>query len=290
MSIVKKIAGKTGRALYWKWMNGRELRRLSELDAPVCKSLAKAMRAAIAGEVSDLEEEWIDKIESLRAELARSTEEILVVDYGARSAELDLSADEMYEGRETPKVVGDVCKNAANTKQWLLLLFRIIRELRPRLCLELGTNLGISASYQAAALKVNDRGEIVTLEGEKNLVALAEKNFERLGLDNVSAIVGRFHDTLGGALDELGPVDLAFIDGHHDGDATMNYFDQIHPALSENAIVVFDDIFWSESMQRFWRAIVDDGRVLASVELAQWGIVIAGSRGEQKSHFRARMI
>ena len=41
---------------------------------------------------------------------------------------------------------------------------RIVRELSPRACLELGAGYGISAAYQGAALELNGSGTLTTME------------------------------------------------------------------------------------------------------------------------------
>ena len=41
------------------------------------------------------------------------------------------------------------------------ILFRLIRNLEPSSCVELGSCVGISASYQAGALSLNKKGQII---------------------------------------------------------------------------------------------------------------------------------
>lgn len=272
--------------IYRKLRNRGEIIHLAGLASPVCRSLSNALRDVLSGEVSAEERSWINKIEVIRDELNGSMTEVSVVDYGAGSAERGLSADEMYRGIEETRIIGEICKTASKPRLWAFLLFRIIREMSPSVCLELGTCLGISAAYQAAALKINHHGKIVTLEGAESLASLAGKNFDMLGLDNVVVVVGRFQDTLGKVLREHGPVDFAFIDGHHDEKATLVYFDQIHPFLSDNALLVFDDIAWSRGMKRAWNTIVQDRRIMVSVDLFSVGIVIVGHRQKDKKKFK----
>ena len=62
--------------------------------------------------------------------------------------------------------------------------------------LEMGTCVGISAAYQAAALNDNGAGRLVTLEGYAELAAEAQELWSNLGLSNVEVIVGRFAQTL----------------------------------------------------------------------------------------------
>mgnify|MGYP000079522577 FL=1 len=93
------------------------------------------------------------------------------------------------------------------------------------------------------ALSLNKAGKIVTIEGVKTLAKYAEQNIETIGLENVRVVAGRFQDVLDEVLNESSPIDFAFIDGHHDEKATMRYFEQIIPFLSNQPrVLVFDDI------------------------------------------------
>jgi predicted O-methyltransferase YrrM len=237
-------------------------------------SLAKALDAALRDDVSGAEKMWIEKIESLRRELLASWTEISIVDYGAGLPALDLTPAEMNQGTRATMTIRDVCRSASLPRKWALLLFKLVRQFRPLACVELGTCLGISTAYQAAALELNQRGRIVTCEGDESLASLAKRNFRALGLQNVSVRVGRFHDLLGGVLREIKHPDFAFIDGHHEEQATLAYFRQICPYLAENSVFVLDDISWSRGMRKAWELIVADGRARISVDLSRVGICI----------------
>jgi predicted O-methyltransferase YrrM len=119
----------------------------------------------------------------------------------------------------------------------------------------MGTCLGISACYIASALKLNGRGHLVTLEGASAFADVAKENLKALGLNNTSINVGKFSGTLSNALQTMQPVEFLFIDGHHDRDATLDYFAQSRPYLATSNIVVFDDIDWSDGMREAWAKI-----------------------------------
>ena len=69
-------------------------------------------------------------------------------------------------------------------------------------------------------------------------------------------------------------IDYAFIDGHHDQDATIDYFRQIKPHLSPNAVLVFDDISWSDGMKKAWKTIKNDKDIEVYVDLFVVGVCI----------------
>ena len=86
------------------------------------------------------------EIEMLRNELSTSSIEISITDYGAGSLDLNLTAEEMYQGRVVVRTIGEVCQNYSKTYKLAFLLFKLVREFRPSVCLELGAALGMSAA------------------------------------------------------------------------------------------------------------------------------------------------
>lgn len=130
----------------------RELR--TEAD-PASQSLAKALEPFLNHRICPEEEEFINRIESLRKKLWASTEQISVVDYGAVSAQATLPSAETAQGMTVQRGVGQTCKGGSMPPMWGLLLFKLIREFKPTSGLELGTSLGISAAYQASAMEIN---------------------------------------------------------------------------------------------------------------------------------------
>lgn len=78
--------------------------------------------------------------------------------------------------------------------------------------IELGAAIGLSGAYQASALRLNGAGRLTTLEGDPTLARIARETHQRLGLDNVDVVEGRFDDTLGPVLKAIGPLEYAFVD------------------------------------------------------------------------------
>lgn len=251
-------------------------RRVPQLYAAaegVSKSVLGALQSTLYFKVTPEEKIWIRKIEALRRQLQSSTAQITRVSYGALP-DGSLTEEQRYRGRILQQTVGQVCRGSARQYLWCLLLFKLVRALPPTVCLEMGTSLGISGAYQAAALKVNQRGRLVTLEGDASLASYAGAHFHALGLDNVQVVVGRFQETLAGVLHTHGPFEFAYFDGDHDEEATLRYFAQVCPFLARRAILVFDDISWSRGMARAWRAIAHDERVKIAVDLAAVGVAV----------------
>jgi predicted O-methyltransferase YrrM len=251
------------------------------------KPIAKALNAVIQNICSDEEKKRIDKIKTLRNSLNASSTVISFVDYGAGGSEHNLSEEEMSKGQLIQKPIGELCQTSSKSYKWDFLLFKLVREFHPSVCLELGTAFGISAAYQAAACELNQHGEVVTLEGSESLSSLARENFEKLDLKNVHVINGRFQDTLQTVLHDNTPINFVFIDGHHDEAATLNYFEQIIPHLSEGSILVFDDICWSRGMKRAWKKIQKNKSLKLSIDIFTIGIgVFTTLPTETTKHFK----
>lgn len=228
----------------------------------------------------------IARIEKLRGELAASGETVALVDYGAGGPNDTRSAEEMRQGRRVESTIGAVCRMASKPPFWARLLFNVVHEYRPERGVELGTCLGISAAYQGTAMKAAGRGRLYTLEGAESLATLSQRNLGVLGLDNVTVVAGRFDQTLDSVLKQQGPLDYAFIDGHHDEQATVEYFRKLLPCLSPGALLVFDDITWSPGMRRAWQAICADPRVRVAVDLRAVGLCLVDVESVPMARYR----
>jgi predicted O-methyltransferase YrrM len=247
-------------------------------ESPLLRTVGAALESHRTEALAAAERQRVEAIEELRQNLSRSTETVSVPDYGAGSPSETRSAEQMYEGGVTTEVVGDACRQYSKSRIWALLLFQLVRQVKPAACVELGTCLGISTAYQASALELNGHGRLVTLEGSPAFAGIAGRNLESLGLDHrASVVVGRFQDTLDAVLDDLGSVDYAFVDGHHDEHATVRYFEKLLPHLSQQAVMLFDDIAWSPGMRRAWQRVSSDPRVDVSLDFISMGVCLVGA-------------
>ncbi|MGH7517850.1 MAG: O-methyltransferase [Gemmatimonadales bacterium] len=206
-------------------------------------------------------------IERRRAELLASADVIPFPEYGAGT---------LWPGA-TPgtRRVDELTRVASKPRRWGEVLFHLVRTVQPRVALELGTCVGVSGAYQAAALKLNGAGTLLTFEGAEAAARIAGQGFRALGLDHhVKQIVGPFAETLPGVLQTIDPIGYAFIDGHHEEVATLTYYRALVAHLDQRALLVFDDIRWSEGMTRAWRTIAEDPAVTVSVDCGSVGICL----------------
>jgi predicted O-methyltransferase YrrM len=258
---------------------------LSHAGNRITCSIAHSIRGALKCALTLEEKSWIDRIEQLRTQMNASTQQITRTDYGAGNPDSNRAQAEMQAGVEVVDTLGHISQVASKPALWCLLLFKLIRIVRPSSCLEMGTAVGISAAYQAAALKLNRHGFLVTLEGATSLADIARNNFKQLDLDTVEVVPGRFQDTLTGVLTNRQPVDYVFVDGHHDEQATRAYFEHILPFLAEKALLVFDDIAWSKGMKRAWNTLAKDSRVGVAVDFGPVGLCVVSSSIAGRRYF-----
>jgi predicted O-methyltransferase YrrM len=237
-------------------------RRLRRSDNRVLAAVGDALRASISPD----ERSWIDRIEAERARLVSSSQ---VVRTPLRDYSLDPAHEHVFEDR-----LGDLVVRGSKPRDAATFLFSLLRRVRPRRVLELGTSLGISAAYQGAALRLNEVGSMITVDASAERMAVAREVLARLELDRVvETRLGRFDDVLPELLASE-PVGYAFVDGNHTEEATLSYLEQIHTALEPPGVVVFDDITWSDGMKRAWSRLRDDSRLAGHAEVHGMGVCV----------------
>lgn len=179
------------------------------------------------------------------------------------------------------KSVSEIARSSARKPYEGELLYRICKHYQPQRCLEFGTNLGISTLYQHSAIP---NSKFVTMEGIPAFATIAKQNFTNLGIQP-EVKIGEFSSILSQTdfLKELNP-DYVFLDGNHRYEATVEYFYQLLPFLSENSIVILDDIYWSEGMKKAWHEIAQHPEVSVSIDVFYFGICFV-KRKQVKEHF-----
>jgi len=200
---------------------------------------------------------------------------IEVEDFGAGSSVI----------KSNTRVIKNIAASSLKPKKFAQLLFRIVHYYQPAAILELGTSLGITSSYLA---KGNEQSVVFTCEGSSAIAGIAQKNFDALQIKNIRLTLGDFAKTLQPLLNEIGKVDLAFVDGNHRKDPTLDYFTQLlqhsHPAT----IMIFDDIHWSEEMEAAWHTIQQHPSVTLTIDLFFIGLVFINPDFKVKQHFTIR--
>lgn len=219
--------------------------------------------------------ESYNSIESVRTALLNDKRIIEVEDFGAGSLNVP----------HKQKKVSDITKSFLKSKKFAKLLFRIVQYYHPKTIVELGTSLGITTAYIASA---NKSSEVFTMEGSKNVAAIAKENFRNLNLENLKVIEGNFDDSLPVLLSQIQNVDLLFVDGNHRKEPTVRYFQQFLSNRNDDSIFIFDDIHWSTEMEEAWKAIKQHPSVTLTIDLFFIGLVFFKKDFKAKQHFVIR--
>jgi len=130
--------------------------------------------------------------------------------------------------------------------------------------------------------------QVWTIEGAAEIAAVAIRNFQELDIVGVELVVGNFDEKLNEVLDCARTVDLVFIDGNHRLEPTLRYFRQIMERCAPGAILIFDDVHWSEEMEKAWEEIQRDPRVYMTIDLFFIGLVVIREEFKVKQHFTIR--
>jgi caffeoyl-CoA O-methyltransferase len=118
-------------------------------------------------------------------------------------------------------------------------LATLVRSLRAKRVLELGTFTGYSSISMAEALP--PEGRLITCDVNDETTAIARRYAEEAG------VVDRIEYRTGPALDTIaqldGEFDLVFIDA--DKPNYLNYYEATLPKLAANGLMILDNTLWS---------------------------------------------
>ena len=218
------------------------------------------------------DKEELGKILKLKNELAAQSKSLSLRDYGFRP-----------DGSRADRTMGEVCNKMGLVSKVGTDIFNIVRSVKPKVCLELGTGIGISSSYIAAALKLNrNNGTLITIEGDEVLTDLSQDVFYSLGLDNVKVVNSKFAEAIPTILQSNDTIDLVFCDGDHNEQRTFEYYKAILEGMQDDSVYILDDIRWSAAMRRAWERICHHREVSEYKDMNRLGVCLIGrwkSRG-----------
>ena len=215
------------------------------------------------------------EVEQIRKDLLADDRSITIVDLGAGS----------HVNNNRQRKISDIASHALKAPKMAQLLYRLVADLQPDNIIELGTCLGVTSIYlQKAALQA----KVYTLEGSPETAAVAQATFNKAGLTDIELVIGNFDDTLPGIINNLDKLDFIFVDGNHQKDATLKYFEWCLPKVHEGTMMIFDDIYWSEGMKEAWAEIKAHPQVTVTVDLFWIGLVFF-RKGQVKEDFLIKL-
>jgi len=212
------------------------------------------------------------KLKLYRAELLKNGSNILVTDFGAGSRVF----------KSNTRAVSAIANTAGITKKRAQLLTRLSQYFGFDTVLELGTSLGLASSAIAFG---NPKTKITTLEGCPQTSKIAQQQFKKHQLNNITPIVTDFSSFLNkGSL----AYDLIYFDGNHQKEATLEYFNSLIDNTSKDSVFIFDDIHWSKEMEESWEEIKNHPKVSVTIDTFFWGYVFFRTETKHKEHFIIR--
>ena len=214
------------------------------------------------------------QLSSFRKELIKLDTEITIEDFGAGSKVF----------KSNKRKISDLAKVAGASKQESELLFRIAKYFNPKSVLELGTSLAISTNTIS---KATANAKITTVEGSKSIFDWNEKNTAKYNFKNIKFTNSLFDNYLEILKPET-KFDFIYIDGNHTYEATIKYFEILKNHIHKNSLIIFDDIHWSEGMDKAWNEIIRDKTVTLSIDTFHFGMVFFRKEQYNKEHFVVR--
>lgn len=215
-------------------------------------------------------------IEAERRRLLQRRTRILRTDHGAGTA---------YANEKQEATIGRIARHALSRPQKCRFIARLAAQQGCRHILELGTSLGVSTAYLAAACP---NARVITVEGDPAVADEAREVFRRLTLDNIDLRVDTFAEFLA-CLPASDNFDLVFLDGHHAAEPLMTYYLAIRPFLHDRSIIIVDDIYWSRDMTRGWNSLVARPEVTRSADCFRFGLLFFSASFKEKEHHRIRL-
>jgi len=181
--------------------------------------------------------------------------------------------------------VSSVYKRTASSVRDAEMIAELASQFNGKTILEMGTAFGTTSLAMHFAAR---KSRIITLEGVPEIADIAQENFNKYEANNVALKIGRFADTLPQVISDEKELALVFIDGHHSRKPTIEYLEMIVPALSEKAIVVLDDIYYSRDMRQCWSELQQHWAFQVKMDFFRFGLLIKNADLSRES-FRLRV-
>lgn len=144
----------------------------------------------------------------------------------------------------------------------------LVQKLKPKTIVEFGTAFGVSGMYFLAGINSNNKGTLLTFDPNDVWAKLAKDNLSGIS-DRFKLTIGTFEENIDNVLPQGGTIDLAFIDAIHTKEFVLPQLDIVVAKSSNGAIIILDDINFSDNMKQCWKEVSCDSRFSSSASLGK---------------------
>ncbi len=187
--------------------------------------------------------------------------------------------------RGTSRSISSIARHASSSAHQLEALWCLVRDARPDLILEFGTNLGLGTITMALAAP---EARIITMEGDPQLSSMARQQARDLGLDQIEFLSGSFDALLPVLAGRDISPDFTFLDGNHRRGPVLEYSQWLLSRCRGDATILIDDVYWSRDMSAAWSELCSRSDVPLTMDFFHFGLIRTGAR-LRKEHFVLRL-
>jgi caffeoyl-CoA O-methyltransferase len=152
-------------------------------------------------------------------------------------------------------------------------LMRMLTEsLEAKHVVEIGTANGYSAMWFCLALRETG-GRLTTHEIDPRRIAIARKNFQRAGVEQLVTLVeGDAHETIKNL---RSPIDILFLDAEKEG--FCDYLEKLLPRVRKGGLIIAHDSSGQAYMMDEYFKAITENRDLETVlvDASRWGMCIS---------------
>lgn len=167
------------------------------------------------------------------------------------------------------------------------LLYGLVRTSKPQRVLETGTNIGVSASYIALAIKDNhgaansvSAGHLTTIEHDGTVANLARERFQSMGLGHLVTVLNtKTHDYFAGLTDET--FDFLWLDTELK--ERYNELLTLFPRVKPGGIICIHDLWclefdWFGGVPEEMKKLIKNGDLRALTFQTEHGVTVFQKR------------
>lgn len=205
------------------------------------------------------DDQEFNAFEELRRKLLVNNLEVTMEDLGARSLHFD----------NNTRTLSQIAATSLSPASYCRLYSRIIHYIDATQIVELGTSMGITTLYLAQ----KDNVHVTTFEGNSSMVNVALTHFEYFDKKNIALIEGNIDSQLSEFLLSPRKIHFVLMDANHRYEPSIRYFNLLSRRMADKGVIVMDDIYYSEEMNRAWKELCNHQLVYGSVDLFRCGLL-----------------